>query len=249
MARHSPLVVVAPRNAGALFRRFLSHIDSGVDARACDLLIGSGRFAPGEWTIAREVAALADFADRLSSEKIHLVGHSGAAAVVLGFVAVWPGRVASVGVSEPPWVGADPWSEIDVAFRQELQRVADLSDAEVPAAFSQLFNTNVVEPDEVPAMDEPALAALRAVAPEFLRAILPREKFQTIGAPILVAHGSKSPRRMSLASEILATSFRKARVVEVEGAGHFDLWSVGAGRLAAAWSDLTAPDHVRRHTS
>jgi pimeloyl-ACP methyl ester carboxylesterase len=240
-----PLVVVAPRNAAALFGRFLSHLDGCVDTHARDLLLGSECFAPGEWTIACEVDALAGFAGRLSSGKVHLAGHSGAAAVVLAFAAAWPGRVASIAVSEPPWVGADPWSEIDVAFREELQRVADLPDADLPAGFIQLFTAGPAGRGEFRPMDQLALAAVRAVAPEYLRATLQRDRFQTMPAPVLVAHGSKSPRRMALTSEILAASFRDARVVQIDGAGHFDLWAIGARTLAASWRDLTAPDRAR----
>lgn len=243
MQREIPLVAVAPARASALYRRFLRALDGKVDARAWDLLIGSEPFAPGEWTIGREANALADFIDGFTEDRVHLVGHSGAASVVLAFVESQPDRVESIVVSEPPWVGADPWSELDVAFRQDLQRVADLPDADLPAGFTQLFTVRPVEPESVLPLDEAGLAAVRAVAPEYLRASLNRDTFLTVATPVLVAYGSTSPRRMSLASELLAASFPVATLLQIEGACHFDLWTIGAETLAASWSLLVAPTH------
>jgi hypothetical protein len=59
----------------------------------------------------------------------------------------------------------------------------------------------------------------------------------TVAVPVLLVVGGASTQRMRVITDELAQLLSRSVVVEVPGAHHFNLWRVGAHRIARAWVD------------
>lgn len=139
----------------------------------------------GEWTVATDSAALERWLDEEGINQCHLVAESGAAAVALMFATTLSHRLLSLTISEPPWIGADYESVVDVEFRQQLRLLVDFPDDEVAPAFFRLM-ANGLDPPDRP-VDLSFVAALRTVADDYLRAPLDRARLATVVVPVLLA--------------------------------------------------------------
>jgi pimeloyl-ACP methyl ester carboxylesterase len=228
-------VLLSPRQAPRVYGEFATLLPDSVKVRMRDLIISSRSWERGEWTVAAESAALERWLDGEGIKQCHLVAESGAAAVGLMFATTSSHRLRSLAICEPPWIGADFPSVVDVEFRQELRRLVDLPNEEVAPAFFRLM-ANGLDPPERP-VDLPFVAALRAVADEYLRAPLDRAMLAAVAVPVLLVVGGSSTQRMRVITDELAQLLPRSVVVEVPGAHHFNLWRVGAHTIAPAWVD------------
>lgn len=226
-------VFLSPREAVRVYADVLALLPDSVRVHTRELLASSRSWERGEWTVAAESAALERWLDGEGINRCHLVAESGAAAVALMFSTTSSHRLLSLTVCEPPWIGADYESVVDVEFRQQLRRLVDLSDEDVAPAFFRLM-ANGLDPPKRP-VDLPFVAALRAVADEYVRAPLDRAMLATVVVPVLLVVGGASTPRMRVITEELSQLLSRSVVVEIPGAHHFNLWRVGAHRIAHAW--------------
>ena len=232
------MLLVAPGGAAPLFRSFLGAIE-GVVGTPYDLRLAAGAFEPEASTLEHAVQSLESFVRESMSMPVHLVGHSGGGAVALAFAAAHPRLLASLTASEPPWVGSSEAGNI--GFLDDLRRVVELPTDEVSGAFARLYAASDDVVAELPPFDDAQVRILRAVAIEYQRAHLDLDKLQEVDVPVLLPYGSHSSNHMAVTATWLAGQFKRARVLQIPGANHFDLWVLGAAQLAEAWMAMSSP--------
>ena len=227
-----PPVVLVPGGImpGAMsYGQLLNAIQDQVQAVAKDLEVYRTATPPADYGLELEVEGINCAADAAGFETFHLVGYSAGGASSLAFAAQYPGRLRSLALIEPAWIGNDDWTSEDVTDWAELDRVIALEDDARMRAFARWQMRPGVQPPQLslPPGPPPPWMALRpaglvAVAHAFKTYHLDRERFRTFRQPVYYAFGSLSRPFYERNARTLAGLFPDFRWEVYEGRSHFD---------------------------
>lgn len=215
--------------AGLSYERLLNVIKDEVRAVAKDLEVYATAAPPADYGLDLEVEGIRRAADAAGFGTFHLVGYSAGGAASLAFAARYPGRLRSLALIEPAWIGNDGWTPEDVADWAELDRVVALPNDERMRAFARWQMRPGVEPPQLPLPPGPPPpwmaqrpAGLAAAARAFKEYRLDRERFRSFRRPVHYALGSLSRAGYERNAKTLAGFFPDFRVEVYEGRSHFD---------------------------
>lgn len=233
------IIFVAPEGAPELFKRVVAALGEEINPAFKNMdLLPAGQPIE-DWTLDGEVHSLLAFVGAEGFESFDLVGYSGGAAVSLAFAASHPARLRSLTLIEPPWIGNDIWSEEESCFVNGFNALLDLPPNDLVASFFELFAPGAnlpVPPDEkrVTRMAE----ALRMVWLGYRAKPLDRSLLAKINAPVFLPVGGRSAARMKALAELLADTFRRARVEVLAEQYHFNLLQRAAADFATGLSKI-----------
>jgi pimeloyl-ACP methyl ester carboxylesterase len=189
------------------------------------------------WSIGEEVEAITRVADAGSTWD--LVGYSGGAAICLAFAAANLGRVGSLTLIEPPWIGNDPWSVEQVAFAAAFDRLIWKEDHACHVGFFDLFAPGTAPPalNDTAALER-IIKAVRTVWRGYSGTPLDRDALTQFRGPVLLPFGDRSAPRMAKQAQFLSKMFSNADILEIAGAHHFNILTVGARAIAEGIEEL-----------
>jgi pimeloyl-ACP methyl ester carboxylesterase len=147
----------------------LRELGEDVDAIAKDLEVYAGPEPPAGYTLEHEIAGVLRTARDAGFDRFHLVGYSGGGAASLAFAAKHPGRLLSLALLEPAWMGNDGLGPEEQELWREFDRIATLPSAEMMPAFVAIQLASGVEPPPPPPGPPPPWMATR---PAGLRAFI-----------------------------------------------------------------------------
>jgi pimeloyl-ACP methyl ester carboxylesterase len=101
-------------------------LGEGVEARAKELEVYASDPPGPDYGIETELAGLVREAEVAGFERFHLVGYSGGGAISAAFAARYPGRLLSLSLLEPAWVGNEGRSERELLVQAEFDRTWEL---------------------------------------------------------------------------------------------------------------------------
>jgi pimeloyl-ACP methyl ester carboxylesterase len=199
-----------------------------VEAVAKDLELYAAAAPPGDYSLDTEVAGVVREADARGWERFHLVGYSGGGAAALATAARHPGRLLSVGLLEPAWVGSWDLSEAERAMWREYAKLDALTPDEFMGAFVRLgLRSGVAPPAPPPGSPPPWMAKRPAGIRAFMRTFrtydLDRESLRRFDRPVYYALGSLSnPDQYGEIAERLSRAFEDFTLEVFEERHHFD---------------------------
>src|SRR2546421_11249160 len=115
--------------ADLAYGSLIEALGDDVDAIAKDLEVYAGPEPPADYSLDHEIAGVLRTADEAGFDRFHLVGYSGGGASGLAFAAKHPGRLLSLALLEPAWMGNDGLSPEEQEGWREVERVATLPPA------------------------------------------------------------------------------------------------------------------------
>jgi pimeloyl-ACP methyl ester carboxylesterase len=187
------------------------------DARARDLALYAADEPPPDYGLDLEIDALMAAADAAGFDRFHLVGYSAGGAIAAVTAARRPGRLLSLALLEPAWLGNAGISEPERRARERFESVRRLPADERMAAFVRAQLAPGVEPPPPP----PGAAApwmskrpagISALTECFAREELDHDALSAFRAPAYFALGGLSNpdlyREMAARCERLLPDFR-----------------------------------------
>lgn len=191
---------------------------------------------PDGYGIVTEAAVIAAAADVAGADQFDLVGFSGGASAALAFAAAHPGRVRSLVLAEPAWIGME-CGAADAAFLAAFDEILTLPADELLPAFQRALLAPGVTPPPLPPGLTPELLAfvtgrMRAAWPALRPATLDVAGLRDVSAPVYLPVGGRSTARMGEAARALAAAFVDAEVEVLAERHHFDLMEAEPDRLA-----------------
>jgi pimeloyl-ACP methyl ester carboxylesterase len=111
--------------ADLAYGSLIEALGDDVDAVAKDLEIYAGAEPPVGYSLDHEIAGVLRTAEEFGFERFHLVGSGGGASSV-AFAAKHPGRLLSLALLEPAWMGNDELSPEEQDLWREFDRIATL---------------------------------------------------------------------------------------------------------------------------
>ena len=188
----------------------------------------------GPGSRAQDAADLAGLIEVVSGEPVHVAGNSYGANITLTLITERPDLIASAAVHEPPLFRLLEQAR-DHAFASDLALVdADLaivrdliSSGDNRDAAQHFIDHVALGPDAWDRLPEAFRSVLIANAPTFLDELddptalsIDTAALVTTGVPLLLTHGTESPRLFRAVIAALAQLVPLARVAVLDGAGH-----------------------------
>jgi pimeloyl-ACP methyl ester carboxylesterase len=136
-------------------------------------------------------------AEEFGFERFHLVGYSGGGASSVAFAAKHPGRLLSLALLEPAWMGNDELSPEEQEVWREFDRIATLPSAEMMPPFLKMqLAPGVESPPPPPGPPSPWMATrpagLRTLIATFRSTTLDLDDLRGFKQPVYFAFGGKS---------------------------------------------------------
>ncbi|MDA0799043.1 MAG: hypothetical protein O2826_06295 [Chloroflexi bacterium] len=212
---------VAPREFAAL----IAALGPVRQVVPLDMLVFHGGPPEPGFSLDTETNALLRSMDEIGADGAHIVGYSGGAAVALAFACDHPGRVASLTLEEPAWIGSDGATVLEERFWGDLTAAMELQPYEALLGFRDLM----VQPQvsaSLPAVaaDAPWIRSLvegvRVSIGAFAGAEVDWATLQRSPFPIYAVVGSLSNPVFELRSRRLAERLPRATVEVFEGLHH-----------------------------
>src|SRR6185437_332998 len=182
---------------------------------------------PPDYGLATEVEAIRRVADEAGAGAFHLVGYSGGGAMALAFAARYPGRLRSVALVEPAWIGNGERTPAEEGYWAELERVMALPPVERMAAFMRAnLPPDVAPPPAPPGPPPPWMArrpaGLEAMIHAFRDYDLDRAWFRQFQQPVYLALGDRSHPIEADKARTLDALFPALQSEVYVGRHHFD---------------------------
>lgn len=204
---------------------------------------GAGKSPPRpKNAMLREEVALLEPAFARAGDPFALVGHSYGGGIALVAAAMHPKRVSALALYEPTLfalVERETPRDVDGIRNTVLASVAALQRGDKAAA-ARAFIDFWMEPgafDRMPERNREAIAAAGVDVDEWRKALFgeptPREAFAKLDVPVLLLVGQRSPLSSRAVVQLLARTFPRVEVVELEDCGHM--------------APVTHPDRVNGH--
>lgn len=192
-----------------------------------DLEVYAGDTPPPGYDLSTEIRGLEQAADAAGYDSFHLVGYSGGGAVALAFVAMYPARVRSLGLSEPAFIPSPQWLAQEPEFQAQLAEVMALPPREQMREFVRVNMRPGVPAPPPPAGDPPPWMAKRPDGLKaFVRAIwsatITLDQLRQFHNPAYLAIGDLSNAIEERKAQSLARLFPSLEVEVYEGRHHFD---------------------------
>jgi pimeloyl-ACP methyl ester carboxylesterase len=183
--------------ADLAYGSLLGALGDDVEAIAKDLEVYAGPEPPPGYTLDHEVAGVLRTAQDAGFDRFHLVGYSGGGASSLVFAAKHPGRLLSLALIEPAWMGNDELSPEEQVVWREFDRIATLPSTEMMPAFVAIQLAPGVEaPPPPPGPPPPWMAnrpaGLRAFLGTFSSSTLDLDRLRAFEQPVYFALGGRS---------------------------------------------------------
>jgi pimeloyl-ACP methyl ester carboxylesterase len=115
---------------------------------AKDLEVYADIRPPDGYGLDTEVEGIGRAADAAGWDTFHLLGYSAGGAVSLAFAACFLGRLQSLALIEPGWIGNRDWTPEEVAQWAEMERIMTLPEPQRMPAFIR----NPLRPGMVPVL-------------------------------------------------------------------------------------------------
>lgn len=211
----------APREFAAL----IAELDHERQTVPLDMIVFHGGPPPQGFEIATETNALLRTMDAANTDRGHLIGYSGGAAVALAFACAHPERVASLTLEEVAWVGSDGATKLEERFWIDLTNTMALKPYEALLGFRDLMVLPQVSATlaKVP-QDAPWITSLvngvRASIGAFGRAEVDWPVLQAALFPVYALVGSLSNPVFELRSRRIAERVARTKVDVFEGSHH-----------------------------
>ncbi len=175
----------------------LAALGDDVQAVAKELELYADAAPPAGYTLQHETDGILRTADAAGFERFHLVGYSAGGASSLVFAARHPGRLLSLALIEPAWMGHDELSVEERAVRRRFDRIATLPPEQMMRAFVANQLATGVEPPPPPPGPPPAWmasrpAGLRTLIETFRSSSLDLDRLRAFDRPVLFALGGRS---------------------------------------------------------
>jgi pimeloyl-ACP methyl ester carboxylesterase len=171
-------------------------LGDGVTARAKDLELYAAPEPPSEYRLEMEIDAVLREADEAGFDRFHLVGYSGGGAISVALAAAHPGRLRSLALLEPAWIGNEGRSESELQAWREFDRIRGLPPEEMMPRFVAAQLEPGVEAPAPPPQTPPWMASrpagIAAITAAFERADLDHDALRTFDAPVYYALGALS---------------------------------------------------------
>jgi pimeloyl-ACP methyl ester carboxylesterase len=169
-------------------------LGDAVEAVLLDLAVYATGTIPHGYGIGTEVSAVLRAADAAGLDTFHLVGYSGGGAVALALAAEHPGRLRSLALIEPAWVGTSGRSLAEEEIWGRLDLGGD--DTELMSGFVALQLRPGVVPPPPPPGPPPWMArrpaGIRALVSAFRAADLDHDRLRSFTRPVHHALGGLS---------------------------------------------------------
>ncbi len=192
-----------------------------------DLEVYAADTPPADYSLDVEVEGIRRTADAAGVDRFHLVGYSAGGAFSLAFTAKYPGRISSLALIEPAWIGT-PTPE-DAEDWAALNRLMALSATDQMREFSRWQMRSGLQPVSIPLPPGPPPswmakrpAGMVAINLAFNNYQLDQDRYRLMDRPVYFALGSLSTRYYERAAHKLAGLFPDFQVEEYEGRSHFD---------------------------
>lgn len=193
-----------------------------------ELAIYDGDAPPEDYALDLEIAGVLATASKSGFVRFHLVGYSAGGAIAAAVASRYGGRLASLTLMEPAWLGNTGVSDKERRAFDAAIAAADLPAPEAMAQFVKLNLREGIEPPPPPPGDPPPWmasrpAAIRAIGPALREYDLDLDGLRRLDCPVIYALGTLSnpdlyEERANRASKLF-TDF----TLEVfEGRHHFD---------------------------
>lgn len=212
--------------AAVRYAALATALASEADVHVKDLEVYAGDERPADYTIEREVEALARFADTLGLDRFHLLGYSGGGFVSLAFAGTHPDRLASLALFEPASVPG-PLGPDEARFAERLRAgLAGLDGPEFMQTFTRLQLRAGVEPPPPPAGPPPPWmrsrpAGLAALMAAFERYRFDRDRLRECGFPVFLGYGDLTGEQEEVKAAILARLLPDLHIRRFTGIHHF----------------------------
>ncbi len=217
------------RPAEISYAPLLGAIGGEVRAALKDLEVyAGGTTPPPDYAFDTEVAGV----ERVAAEAergsvVHLVGYSAGGAAALAFAARYPGRVGSLALIEPSWIGNEGRTPEEAAFWAQADGVMALPPAERLGGFLRLLLRPGVEPPPRPPGPPPPWMATRPAGVEALHRACEASRFDPEGLrgfrrPVYLALGALSIAYFHAVAQRLSGILPNAEVEIYEDRHHLD---------------------------
>jgi pimeloyl-ACP methyl ester carboxylesterase len=175
----------------------LEALGDDVHAVAKELELYAGPAPPPDYTLGHEIDGILHVAGDAGFDRFHLVGYSGGGASSLAFAAEHPGRLASLALLEPAWMGNDELSPEEQTLWEEFDRVATLPPEQMMGAFVANQLAPGVEPQPpLPGSPPPWMATrppgLHTLIRTFRTSHLDLDRLRAFDRPVLFVLGARS---------------------------------------------------------
>ena len=214
--------------AGLAYGALLESLADDVEAVAKDLELYRGPEPPPDYSFAYEIDGILRTAREAGFERFHLVGYSGGGAASLAFAAAHPGRLASLALLEPAWMGNEELSPEEAAVWSEFDRIATLPPDQMMAAFvANQLAPGVEPPAPPPGPPPPWMATRPAGLRTFIKTLrasaLDLDRLRAFEQPVLFVLGAKSnPDYYGRMAERASALFPDFTLEVFEERHHFD---------------------------
>lgn len=183
--------------AALAYGALLAALGDDVQAVAKELEIYADAAPPAGYTLQHETDGILRTADAAGLDRFHLVGYSAGGAASLAFAARHPGRLLSLALIEPAWMGNDELSAEERTIWRKFDRIAALAPEHMLPAFVADQLATGVEPSPPPPGPQPPWmasrpAGLRTLIETFRGSSLDLDRLRAFDKPVLFALGGKS---------------------------------------------------------
>jgi pimeloyl-ACP methyl ester carboxylesterase len=183
--------------AALAYGALLESLGDDVEAVAKELELYAGAAPPLDYSLDHEIDGILRTAQDAGFERFHLVGYSGGGASSLAFAAAHPGRLASLALLEPAWMGNDELSPQEAAVWSEFDRIATLPAEQMMGAFvANQLAPGVEPPTPPPGPPPPWMATRPAGLRTFITAVraspLDLDRLRAFEQPVLFVLGANS---------------------------------------------------------
>ena len=214
--------------ADLAYGSLIEALGDDVDAVAKDLEIYAGPEPPVGYTLDHEIAGVLRTAGECGFERFHVVGYSAGGASSVLFAAKHPGRLLSLALLEPAWMGNDELGPEEQEVWREFDRIATLPSAEMmPAFLAMQLAPGVESPPPPPGPPPPWMATrpagLRTLIATFRSTTLDLDDLRGFTQPVYFALGGKSnPNYYARMADRARTIFPYFTLDVFEARHHFD---------------------------
>ncbi|MFC5720697.1 alpha/beta fold hydrolase [Streptomyces gamaensis] len=211
------LISGAPADPRRLFAPLRRGLGPGHDVQTLGWAAAYQADPGSTYRLMDELRHVRAAAGRARRERVHLLGASGGCTAALLFALHHPDRTASLTLVEPVWLGGMSWWEHEPAFAAEYDRVVELPDHQVLAAYTALVTGRHPTAVRRPRHASRAVAELRATWASWRRHRLDPAGLARLPGPLYLPVGQFSPQRSFAAAAFLADLAPDAVVETVAG--------------------------------